>query len=62
MKDVFSFLGFLLILFSVLGAITPGWHFHVAFANDETAYKWHKIHAEELAAVIEAKKDKEQKP
>ncbi|WP_054074529.1 hypothetical protein [Comamonas testosteroni] len=51
MKNALAIIGAVFILLSILGAVVPGWNYHVAFASDEEALAWHKS----LAAQLEAK-------
>lgn len=58
MKNFFAVFGFIIFVFSILGAIIPGWHFHAVFADDETTLKFHEKHAKQLRASISERSTK----
>lgn len=50
-----ALIGAAFIVLTLLGAVVPGWNFHVIFANDKSALDWHASRVVELAKRIEAK-------
>ncbi len=57
MSTFLAFIGGAYLVAALIGAVVPGWNFHVAFADDKSTQKWHARLAEELAVRI---KEKEQ--
>ena len=54
-----SIIGWVFIALVILGATVPGFHFHVVFADDQTAMEFHRERAEQLAKKL-AQSKKEQ--
>lgn len=59
MKTFTSVLGWVFITMAVLSSIVPNLHFHVVFADDQTAMEFHRERAEQLAKKL-AQSKKEQ--
>lgn len=55
MTNFLAVIGACFILAMVIGAVVPGMNFHVVFAGDEAAQKWHQRLAAELQTRIQEK-------
>lgn len=55
MSTFLSFIGGGFLILAALGAIVPGMNFHVVFASDAEALKWHHRLAKELEDNIQSK-------
>ena len=58
MITFFAVFGFVTFVFFILGAIIPGWHCHVVFANDKDTIDFHEKHAKQLRAKLSERSPK----
>jgi hypothetical protein len=55
MTQFLAVIGACFIIAMIVGAVVPDMNFHVVFANDEHAQKWHQRLASELQTRIQEK-------
>lgn len=55
MTQFLAVIGACFIVAMLIGAVVPGMNFHVVFAGDEAAQKWHQRLAAELQTRIQEK-------
>ncbi|CAM3946681.1 hypothetical protein N5K37_32450 [Delftia tsuruhatensis] len=55
MTQFLAVIGACFIVAMIIGAVVPGMNFHVVFAGDEAAQRWHQRLAAELQTRIQEK-------